>query len=386
MASRKLSSYDQPYFSNMESMDKIQAKINELEALDRKNRWFIEDIPDLKEALTLKNKRKHLLDLYNDKDWMLQAGMGDIEHEQFMYDQLTSGKPAVEAITDDPYTGPFSGFPETDIDQLALEGMRNMQENPNRYLDYTPYSKEFAEMEDRLAQRDKLLYDDFVYDPNLDYWSSPSMREDIYEAGTKGWPSYLGVATRDPDPRNIDLNLDLIIDGWEKNQNLMKMSQRDRLNPNEMRGLTSAPEGPGFSQHLDFLRQFDKDSSMFSLQNFISDVYRHEYGHLNPKLMGNRFEHPTIYANEALKGQYLPDVLESAGRFGMGPQSYGETYGGMPAHMAEPREDYISFQGMNRDPHDLAGDVYREVNREVISEPPRKETHHFNRGGIASLV
>ena len=370
MASRKLSSYDHPYFSNMESMDKIQAKINELEALDRKNRWFIEDIPDLKEALTLKNKRKHLLDLYNDKDWMLQAGMGDIEHEQFMYDQLTSGKPAVEAITDDPYTGPFSGFPETDIDQLALEGMRNMQENPNRYLDYTPYSKEFAEMEDRLAQRDKLLYDDFVYDPNLDYWSSPSMGEDIYEAGAKGRPSYLGVATRDPDPQNIDLNLDLIIDAWEKNQNLMKMSQRDTLNPNEMRGLTSAPEGPDFSQHLDFLRQFDKDSSMFSLQNFISDVYRHEYGHLNPKLMGNRFEHPIIYANEALKGQYLPDVLESSGRFGMGPQSYGENYGGTNPWIdpTEPREDYISFQG--RDPHDIAGDVYRDV----ISNKP---TQHW---------
>ena len=385
MASRKLSSYDHPYFSNMESMDKIQAEINQLGALDRSqiakgNRsWFTEDISDLKEALALKNKREHLLDLYNDKDWMLQAGLGDIEHEQFMHDQLTSGKPAAEALTDDPYTGPFRAFPETDIDQPALEGMRNMQGNQNRYLDYTPYSKEFAEMEEKLAGRGNLLYDDFVHEGD-DHWRSPSRMEDIYEAGAKGWPSYLGVATRDPDPRNIDLNLDLIIDGWEKNQNLMKMSQRDALNPNEMRGLTSAPEGPGFSQTLDFLRQFDKDSSMFSLQNAISDVYRHEYGHLNPKLMGNRFEHPIIYANEALKGQYLPDVIESHRRFKEGPQSYGETYGGMPARMAEPREDYISFQG--RDPHDIAGDVYREV----ISERPRKETHHFNTGGLVSLV
>ena len=381
-----------PYFSNMESMDKIQAEINKLEALDRSqiakgvygvHAWFEDTISDLKEALALKNERKHLLDLYNDKDWMLQTGLGDIEHEQFMYDQLSYGKPAAEEITDDAYTGVFSGFPETDTDLLALEGMRNMQGNPNRYLDYTPYSTQFAEMEDKLAGRSNLLYDDFVHEGD-DRWSSVSRLEDLYESGSKGRSGYLGLATRDPDLRNIDLNLDMIMDGWEKHQNLMKMSQRDTLNPNEMRGLTSAPQGPDFSPTLDFFRKFDKDSSMFSLQNAISDIYRHEYGHLNPKLMGNRFEHPVIYANQALKGQYLPDVLESAGRFGKGPQSYGETYGGMPARMSEPREDYISFQG--RDPHDIAGDVYREVNREVISEPPRKETHHFSTGGIVSLM
>ena len=268
-------------------MDKIQREINELEALDRseiakgRHAWFEDSIEDLKEGLDLKNKRKHLLNLYNNPDWMLQAGMGDIEHEQFMYDQLTYGKPAVEALTEDDYRAiPFY--------------------------------------------------------------------EDINESGWGQRSGYLGLA--DSREKNIDLNLDMILDDWQEYQNLLNASQRDLLNPNEMKGVTSMSQDPAFSPVINFLKNSGIDKNVFSLQNAIADLYRHEYGHLNPKLMGNKFEHPVIYANEFLKGQYLPNVIQGGMRCAKGPESYGETYGGMPARMAEPKEDYISFQG--RDPHD----------------------------------
>jgi hypothetical protein len=37
--------------------------------------------------------RVRLWGLYDDPDWRLQAGLGDIEHEQFMYDQMRYGDP-----------------------------------------------------------------------------------------------------------------------------------------------------------------------------------------------------------------------------------------------------------------------------------------------------
>ena len=37
--------------------------------------------------------------LYNDPDWMLQAGLADIEFEQDMYDDIMYGEPAIDKTT-----------------------------------------------------------------------------------------------------------------------------------------------------------------------------------------------------------------------------------------------------------------------------------------------
>ena len=75
--------------------------------------------------------------LYNDPDWMLQAGLGDIEFEQDMYDDIMYGKPAHlpewgrDQIRDQ---WPSNWEPLADYDELGLMGLRkHTMEGPMRY-------------------------------------------------------------------------------------------------------------------------------------------------------------------------------------------------------------------------------------------------------------
>ena len=70
------------------------------------------------------DKRARLQELYKDPDWMLQAGLADIEHEQYLYDAFKYG------------TGGEN--------ELALKGLRiaNEQLGEGRWLDQTPYSEQ----------------------------------------------------------------------------------------------------------------------------------------------------------------------------------------------------------------------------------------------------
>jgi hypothetical protein len=95
---------------------------------------------------------------WNDKDYMAQVGMGDIEFEMDMYDYLTENN-----------------------DQLALQGLREHVEygGPFRYMDMSPQNREF-------------------------YLG-------MYTGGGEGY-----------GPRRIDINLENIIDMNEKSRMMMR--------------------------------------------------------------------------------------------------------------------------------------------------------------------
>ena len=77
----------------------------------------------------------HLLDLYDDSDWMLQAGLGDMEFEQDLYDDIRYGKPG--------YSGWFPGksnFPDYSYDKFGLNALRHhAQQGPKRWMNRWPY-------------------------------------------------------------------------------------------------------------------------------------------------------------------------------------------------------------------------------------------------------
>ena len=90
--------------------------------------------------------------LYNDPDWMLQAGLGDIEFEQDMYDDIMYGKPAhlPEWGRDQVREQwPSQWEPLADYDELALMGLRkHTMEGPMRYI-----------YDDEQKKRRKKVYD-----------------------------------------------------------------------------------------------------------------------------------------------------------------------------------------------------------------------------------
>ena len=159
--------------------------------------------------------RQNLYELYNDPDWMLQKGLGDIEFEQDMYDDIMYGDSYMSGTagpeTQKLYENVFGDVPP--YDELALMGLRKhaMEGGTQRYLDESPY--------------------------DVGELSFPWERED----------SYLGIYHDTPgwEP-NIDINLPLI---ETLNHNMDEYGKyRDRGTPGE-------------------------------LQKNISDTYRHEYKH-----------------------------------------------------------------------------------------------------------
>ena len=87
--------------------------------------------------------RQNLYKLYNDPDWMLQKGLGDIEFEQDMYDDIMYGDSYMSGTagpeTQKLYENVFGDVPP--YDELALMGLRKhaMEGGTQRYLDESPY-------------------------------------------------------------------------------------------------------------------------------------------------------------------------------------------------------------------------------------------------------
>ena len=100
---------------------------------------FWSNSPGPMEALS---QRDHLYAfLYNDPDWLLQAGLGDIEFEQDMYDDFRYGDPALDEMgVNQRGLDILSSFPDDPEDKLAMEGLRqHSKEGIYRYLDRSPY-------------------------------------------------------------------------------------------------------------------------------------------------------------------------------------------------------------------------------------------------------
>jgi len=159
-----------------------------------------------------------LNELYNDPDWLLQAGLGDIEFEQDMYDDIMYGGPSDE-LSGEERSKLIEGLGTSlyDYDEMALMGLRkHTMEGPMRYL----YDEE--QKKARLKESPE----------GNQYWGQYTDVDDPFD------PS-------DDSRTKIDLNLNEVIGDWDPSQ------------------------GP--------------------LQDFISDIYRHEYKHpLWDKYLGIR--------------------------------------------------------------------------------------------------
>ena len=242
------------------------------------------------------DKRARLQELYKDPDWMLQAGLGDIEHEQYLYDAFKHG-PGGE-------------------NELALKGLRiaNEQLGEGRWLDQTPYSEQIY--------GDLMIPDKFrgamgpqQYD-ELQEWRSETERKeqelrnymgesslpqgripyedyaDIETLGTvsAGYPQ--GIPWED---RNIGINLNEI---QRVSDLVMKHKYQPGINPHE----DTRNEGAG------------NIPSDYTLGSSIADVHGHELGHLVDYEPGRerdtssvwdnmtRYEHPSIFYNTGIYG------------------------------------------------------------------------------------
>ena len=256
--------------------------------------------------------RLDMMDLYDDPNWMLQAGLGDIEFEQDMYDDIVYGKPAIDKTGIGPagavnkmrfpegWEESLQAFPDDPYDKLALAGLRKhaMEGGSHRYIDETPFN--VGEYEEAL-------------------WPGESER------------GYQGRYTHGFFGPNIDINPDYLLPKWD------------------------------WFNHPKWGSRQDK----------ISDVYRHEYKHgLFP--YGQPFAHPIIYGTGAKYGLSGEDVGESLYRFVEGPLTYGEDYFGRrvdpggystAAGMTHPYKPQFMPEmpaGMSpMSPQDRAGDVAR---------------------------
>ena len=288
--------------------------------------------------------RQNMYDLYNDPDWMMQAGLGDIEFEQDMYDDIVYGEPAIDRTGIGPagavnkmrfpeeWSNKLKAIPDAPYDELALMGLRKhaMEGGDMRYMDFTPF--DVGEYEEPWDDESKYMgqYSSFNLDP---------------------YGNELGP--------NIDIN-------------------------------------PYY-----LLNKFDPNIS----QDKISDVYRHEYKHgIIPPWQP--YAHAAIYGSGAKYGLSQEDVGESLYRFSEGPQTYDEDYWGRPvppgghsraAGMTHPYTSMPSEPAGTppRSPQDKAGDVarffigggpQRREDEGQIPRPRERRTHHFNTGGLASLV
>jgi len=253
-----------------------------------------QDPPEFrKQNLDIDNylNREHMVnDLYTDKDWMTQVGLGDVEFEMDAYDHFTKNN-----------------------NQLALQGLREHNEygGPLRYMDMTPFNIWGGRRPTPVPGDKNPLINTWEDQRYLDMtpfniWGG---RRPTPVPGDKNplintWedfqePGYMGMFV-DEDlnegPRRIDLNL----------PSLMDMNEQSRIG---MRGRVP--------------HEID-EGGIWSLRNLIFDLYGHEYGHGIKRLNEFEnigFEHPTIYFNEAEHGVHPGNKAISKGRFETWPRS-----------------------------------------------------------------
>ena len=211
---------------------------------------FWSNSPGPMEALS---QRDHLYGLYNDPNWMLQAGLGDIEFEQDMYDDFRYGDPALDEMgAPQEYMDLLSSFPDDPYDKLAMEGLRqHSKEGIYRYLDRSPY--------------DVGPYETF--DPG---------HEETYKGSYAIWPE---PKEKKQNPTFMDFNMDSLLSDWN-NKKMWFGGKRGNL------------------------------------QDQISDNARHEYKHafLNRKSTGD-YSHPAIFGSGAMYNLDPQSTKESFHRF-----------------------------------------------------------------------
>lgn len=255
--------------------------------------------------------RNKMYDLYNDPDWMLQAGLGDIEFEQDMYDDIRYGGVSEEGAQ----FGDILGFADDSYDVTALAGLReHSTKGPNRYLDFTPLTNTPSEKYDT----DKFGY--AIDEPN--YLARYNMREDAFGKGT-------GETT------NIDINLPMHVNWWEH---------------------SGAKRG-------------------HELQNMISDTYRHEYKHSpNLTTHRNPYHHQAIFGQGAKYGLSPTARDEAFKRFMNPPTEDFPNVHYNPSRAAETSRDISSFS-KNPFEQPSPGQTMGSAGRGSASPRPRPNPH-----------
>ena len=240
---------------------------------------------------------KHLYDLFFDPEWQLAASLGDIEFEQDMYDDIVYGNsylnnPPVGYDIEIPEDVPDVRdiFPDYGYDQLGLMGLRRHATKKGRKENLMRYLTPYV------------------------YGKQAQKGQDLLGS----W-----------NPENIDFNIPRIVGAHDyMNKNILDMMTR----------------------HHPPLEKFPGGRN--TLQNYISDVARHEYKH---GVVDN--EHP--YAHSAIYG--------TGAQYGISPADVGPSY----ASFLKP-ELYESGWSENINPHvstshvsgynpDIAGDIVRDV-------------------------
>ena len=249
--------------------------------------------------------------LYNDPDWLLQAGLGDIEFEQDMYDDIVYGEPAEqeEWRREKLLRQMYLLYQRPDYDELGLMGLRrHSMQGPMRYL-YDEKSKE--------------------------------KRKSGYLGQTSRIPSGMGVLGGG-SPNQMDLNLDQILYGTY----------------NKGRGQWDPYRG--------------------SLQDYISDIYRHEYKHplfsrRLEKHVGSKYDlglmdnptHAVTAATGALFNKSKQMSEFDFNRMNMNPNINKRVAAGMMNYVKK------------KNPH---------LNAPPGSAPPSRAQQRLNTGGIASIM
>ena len=210
---------------------------------------FWSNSPGPMEALS---QRDHLYGLYQDPNWMLQAGLGDIEFEQDMYDDFMYGKPALDEMgINQRGLDVLSSFPDDPYDKLAMEGLRqHSKEGIYRYLDRSPYDVGSLER----------------VDPG---------QEEGYKGQYNEWPI---PEERAKYPTFMDFNMPALIGDW----NNKKMWWRGKQG---------------------------------NLQDQISDNARHENKHAFLNKKAGPYSHAAIYGSGAIYNLDPQSAKESFHRF-----------------------------------------------------------------------
>ena len=280
--------------------------------------------------------RADLLKLQEDLDYQKQIRMGDIEFEMDMMDDMLYGQPAIESgdVMSEAQLGRLNeldsilGAQGGDVDELGIAALRDwsMNTDPLKYTDPTPYDLDIYDLEGNKVG------------------TSP-----------EGLDWYYGGHSGD----TIDINMNEImkpnpkaIEYYNKKGRVGKPQRNTMYDP-------------------------------YELGNRISDVYRHELKH---GILNNReyYSHPSIYGTNARFGLSGTMARESSQMF-RDPSLYTQN----PFR----REYYASpHSRIPEYSQDVAGDYTREViadqNKRTFRRepPPERKTHHFNTGGLASLM
>ena len=295
----------------------------------------------LEQGYTIPNleARSHLMNLNLDPDYQKQMRMGDIEFEMEMMDDMLYGKPAIESgdvmnqrqLDRMNELDSILGTQAGDVDELGIAALRDwsMNTDPLKYTDPTPYDLD-------------------VYDQEGKFVGTSPEGLDRYYGGHMG--DRIDISMREIMRPKSPFSSS-ILQAYNTDR-----YGRERQNP-----------------------RYDP----YELGNRISDVYRHELKH---GILNNRepFSHPSIYGTNARFGLSRPMSKESSQMF-RDPSRYEQN--------PFKREYYESpHSRVPEYSQDAAGDYTREViadqNKRTFRRepPPERKTHHFNTGGIVSIV